>query len=496
MSDDAFDYVDHAFARALAPDDQRVQTVLAMLLAHGRAGHLCMESDESLPAGLVTHADQLDPLPSTPLVRVGRLLYLQRLWLQETLFIRGLQELLGREPEVECQADGHIDQLLAEGRLQSEQALAIRRALSQSVTCITGGPGTGKTYTAGHLINMLHLYANRPLKFALAAPTGKAAAALQDNLGRLCPGIAPARTLHSLLGIRPYRLSDPLDPPVALEADVILVDESSMIDVVLMTRLVASVRPGTRLILLGDKDQLPPVEAGCLFGDLTSGVLGDRVVALGRCMRTDLRQLTEFAAAVNGGQGDRAWSLLQEGGGLRHVALRDWQAHVEGTRVLCPLRQGPMGVDRLNQQLRLRFRSSEVPIMVTANDPRLELYNGEMGTLVQKNPGGVLERGDYALFQGADGTERRIPALALPRFEQAYCLSVHKSQGSEYDNVLLLLPEGSERFGREVLYTAATRARKRLVVAGDEAVIRDTIANTSQRRSGVAERMLGSVVAI
>lgn len=531
--------------RYFGVDDDAVLALLSTLLAASREGHLCSAASEltqllpnldpvisnaaseafsHLPSSLVTEAEVLEPLPSTALVRCKERLYLQKHWIYETLFLQHLERLSSKRPLVQCDATSYVQGLLDKNKLQPEQAQAIQQALEHTCLCISGGPGTGKTYTAGLLIQALNQYADRPLKFALAAPTGKAAAQLQASLHRVSPDLPPVRTLHSLLQLRPGQLLDPTEPPVHLDADVVLVDESSMIDVKLMAHLVSVVKNGARLILLGDKDQLPPVEAGCLFADLTRSEDSPiQVTQLKRCMRTELQELNDFAQAVKLGDDETAWQLLRGGSCVTHqdldtrqsqIALqrklvgqltkrfqhsRDmgatedaWFAAFGAFRVLSPMRQGTLGVDAMNDALRqacIVDAHQVLPIMVTSNDIQLELFNGECGLLVRHDARGRLTAGDYALFPDNAQGLRRVPALALPRFDYAYVLSVHKSQGSEYDHVHIMLPEGSERFGRQILYTAATRARKSLCVVGTEAMIRQTIRWNAVRRSGLLSRL-------
>ncbi|MFQ5730006.1 MAG: exodeoxyribonuclease V subunit alpha, partial [Waddliaceae bacterium] len=427
-------------------------------------------------------------------------------------------------------------------QLNVQQAFAIQNALTKSFTVICGGPGTGKTYTAGHLIKLfwesLDEEQKKGCEICLAAPTGKAAANLQKSLQRATAeleGFKPlkAKTLHSLLEIRSSSFS--IDrPPTQLKADLILVDESSMIDVRIMALLLASVKTGTRLILLGDRFQLPPVEAGSLFSDVITFLKGDErfsenVSELKTCLRVELQAMIDFATAINHGDGSKAIELLNEenntsaierirfdveGGNQRCIQDRlieyavtlfpspkvgknepGYLLHLYNQfRLLSPLRDGFFGVNEINQKLLLRMMQRvqreewfAVPIMIVNNDYKMDLFNGEVGILVRRRSyDSYVKEGDYAFFPMDQGESfRKIPAILLPKYEYAYCLSVHKSQGSEFDRVLLLLPQGSEVFGREVLYTAVTRARKKLEVWGAEEVLIQTLVKSSARVSGL-----------
>jgi exodeoxyribonuclease V alpha subunit len=456
--------------------------------------------------------------------------YFWRNWCDEGRCLDALRRLLHGQPSIEIDRDAWdkcVSDLQEQGGLLPEQAAAIQVAARGRLTLISGGPGTGKTYTAGHLIRLLAGALQgqrvRPLELALAAPTGKAAAQLQSSLesalGQDSVDLkVQARTLHALLEV------GRADVP-ALTADIVLVDESSMIDIRLMARLLEALRPGSRLILLGDRDQLPSVEAGAVFADLHSSqspaIVRTRA-ALKTCLRAELKTLIDFAAEVNAGRpalaqrlmaGDYApsiaWRTIPatgQGGTLRTDLLHlmeHWMGSPGQTaeeafecfqrfRILTPLRQGRYGVDRLNtffwDWARGRKRTGPLfaPVMLSKNDQRLAVFNGECGVLVHH--WGAREE-DYVLLKQSDGKGyRKLPALLLPHLEFAYAMSVHKSQGSEFAHVALLLPQGSESFGREVLYTAITRARQGLEIWSQPGIFEATLARRCLRRSGLLER--------
>jgi exodeoxyribonuclease V alpha subunit len=340
----ALAYVDFAFAQQLLSDVEEPEEGLAALLCHmmhvAREGHLCirvegrdvfpdprlswlsdstlyqqmLEAVEFIPSKLLTIDCEITKTPLTPICRWNNLLYLQKHWVYESLFLHHFNRLVEQKPSMQAECL-EIDGLLA------EQAQAVRSAAQNSLTIITGGPGTGKTYTAGYLIKMLLEQATKSeLNIALAAPTGKAAANLQASLRRALQGsTAPfdlsAKTLHSLLKIHrrnPFGSFDAFHPH---SADVILVDECSMIDVKMMAQLFSVVKSGARLILLGDKDQLPPVEAGSLFADITyqclsTTTLSKHIVSLSKCMRSDLKEIVNFSKMVNQGKSSEVIEAL------------------------------------------------------------------------------------------------------------------------------------------------------------------------------------------
>jgi exodeoxyribonuclease V alpha subunit len=474
--------------------------------------------------------------PATPICQDGNRYYLQRYWTLETECLDYLQlHFLNKEitpsknipfPPIEKK----ITDMLDEGKLLPEQAQAISKASQSLLTLITGGPGTGKTYTAGILLRtlweMIPPEERSDFKIALAAPTGKAAANLEASIRRAlvsAEGFTPpsAQTLHQLLKINK---NNKRRVSVALTADLILIDESSMIDMNLMSQLLQAIKPGARLVLLGDRHQLPSVEAGAIFADFISCFEShphERVAlaTLNTCLRAELKGIIDLATCVNEGKEIESLTLLDQSlNGIRRLNNEEplkgklqqkrLLAHVlphfpivtrlpedpwsvleqfSRFRILTPMRKGILGVESLNsaiQQAMQKKMCSVFPIIVMQNDHRLGLFNGEVGLLVKE---GSVE---FALFASRDTRQavRRIPRLLMPRFEYAYCLSIHKSQGSEFDHVVLLLPEGSQCFGREALYTGITRAKKQLDIWSPDATLQHMIRSVSRRQSGVAER--------
>ncbi len=505
---------------------------------------LILEGASSLSTNLMADVNdiQLDQYPVKPVCRYNDCFYFQRSWIQETHFLQHLRNLISTEPEFAIDAESvknYVTKLQSRNQLLKEQAEAILESCKKRFTIICGGPGTGKTYTAGHLIKAywesLDPDMRKRCNIALAAPTGKAAANLQKSLSKAIqdiPDFKPiqAKTLHALLGINPHKMR-----PSAVEklaADLILVDESSMIDLQLMVHLFAAIKPGARLILLGDKHQLPSVEAGSLFADLVT--CGLSLVELKVCLRTELIAILNFASIINTGDGSKALTFLNDAlpsqGLTRKIKdfsqapqtdgqqalfdytypfFKDFQSSDDEDpttlfdvfnrfRILSPLRKGPFGIDQLNafflkRLLKLNKDSKfTAPIILTANDQRLEMFNGEVGILVRTGNSDKAIDGDYALFPGRTPEEpvRKVPAILLPRYDYAYCLSVYKSQGSEFDSVLLLLPQGSEIFGREAFYTGVTRARHNLEIWGSDIIIKTIVEKQSHRLSGVQTRIL------
>ena len=421
-----------------SPDRARF---LAHLLEAAQEGHLCIdvdETDEAIRRGA-------GEWPGVR--REGNRFYLSRLYSAEQRVKEELRRLLGEQPAQAVEVQGLPDQLL------DGQRRAIERAAAQSFSIIAGGPGTGKTFTAAHLIEQV----GRGVRVAVAAPTGKAAGNLQRALG----GSFQVTTLHALLGL-------PRRPVRQLGADLIVVDEAAMIDVKLLGHLLSAVKPGARLVLMGDAAQLPPIEAGGLFGEMALHPdLRERVTELTECVRTDKRELLDLAAAVREGDVSRVLAGAER---IRFGEIdRVLEASRQGVRILTALRRGPWGSEALNGRVAAERSERERPIVITRNDHRLALFNGEEGVLV----------GDRARFG-----DREFSRFALPSYEYAYCLSVHKSQGSEFDSVLFVAPPGAEMFGREMLYTALTRAKRSFSICAPDEVLEAMLARKGTRLSG------------
>ncbi len=370
---------------------------LEALLKSAREGHLCLEVGDLVFPSFGEKDEEIKKEAkeiSKIVVRKKNRYYLQRNWEIEEEFLKHFERLMQQKLDpIPFAHDPELD---------IEQNEAIATAFFHPFSLISGGPGTGKSFTAKKMIEAFSG------KVAVGAPTGKATANLR---GLPCT----TKTVHALLSKR--RL---------LPYDLIIIDEGSMIDADLMRRLFASVPTGARLVILGDRDQLPPIDTGHFFADLTKKA---PCSYLKKCHRAELKEIVDLAAAVKKGEM------------IPYEPLENLPKKPKEVTLLTPLRKGPYGVDQLNALYHGENRG-KVPIIITEN--RGGFVNGEVG------------------YIEGEETSFGVKPQLLPNYEYAYALSVHKSQGSEYDEVWLLLPPGSERFGREVLYTAITRAKKKV----------------------------------
>ena len=514
-----------------------------------------------LHSGVVGQPGELAPLI---LDRQNRL-YLRRFHAAEELIAR---ELLRRTKETSLANDLQTAKPLL-ARLFPHptdgpdfQQTAAAMALLKPLLVISGGPGTGKTYTVARILALLQAMHTGPrqLRIALAAPTGKAAArleesiraahhALPDELGHCMP--MQAQTLHRLLGARPNTEEFRHNRDNLLDLDLLAVDEASMIDVMLMTALLEALPPSARLILLGDHSQLASVEAGSLFADLC--VSGEPAWSDRLC--GELRQLTgaEYSpAAIQGGPMDDSCILLRTGhrfhvgsgisklavavnsgvpeqvegvlsagfadlevehctgkereAWLRAQILRGFQsmtnasdleegfAAMERFRFLCAVHKGPNGTEAVNQlSIEVLRRKRDAiwyqgrPIIILRNHYALNLMNGDTGLIWPDR-----DRKLKAWFRRSDGSLHPITPALLPEreTETAYAITVHKAQGSEFEQVLLLLPEEESRvLSRELLYTGITRAKSRLILCADRDTLAAAVRTRTRRHSGLQEKL-------
>lgn len=513
-------------------------------------------SDGSNPAPLVVDDD-------------GRL-YLGRYFEFEQRLAQRLQSLAEGTLEIDGKAlKAELDRLFPapkDGSVDDQRVAAAVAALRR-LCVISGGPGTGKTTTVTRILALL-LKTAGPLRIALAAPTGKAAARLSDSIRDKKQGLGLNKdrlamipdevvTLHRLLGLRGDGSPPRFHAGNPLHCELLVIDEASMVDLPLMTRVLAALPSTARLILLGDKDQLASVEAGNVLGDICdSGVqhaysagqtqaltalsaapqgaseraaapMADALAMLNHSYRFSSKSgIGELARAVNAGDEDQAISCLtpekyadldwrrggQDGAPaeLIDLAVDAYAEYLQCSqpaealkafdrfRVLCAVRKGPFGVVTLNQQIqealdkrglidqRKAFYKGR-PVMITRNDYGLRLFNGDVGLIWNSEQEGQALR---AFFPLPDGGQRALSVARLPQHETVFAMTVHKSQGSEFDRVLLILPqEPSPVVSRELLYTGITRAMTQVTLAADEAAMRRAVAQRCVRASGLRQRL-------
>jgi exodeoxyribonuclease V alpha subunit len=522
---------------------------------------------------LVTCDPRADP--GHPLVLEGAALYLDRMWRDEL----NVAEAIGRRAAFQVDSPGTdavdslVDRVVPGG--SEAQRRAIATIIGRRLAVVAGGPGTGKTTTVARALAAIFVDAEergvRAPLVALAAPTGKAAARLAEAVRaeaaaldlppsvRLPMEMLESFTVHRLLRRVPgsdTRFRHHRDNP--LVHDVIVVDETSMLPLWLMARLVGAVRDEARLVLVGDPEQLASVEAGVVLADVVGpmahGVDSIRAEAGGSSdgppatppatppaiaacvvgLSFNYRftgVLAELAEAVRAGAADRAVDILAGGGpelewldrpgtaaSAGEAALLDMAlVHARGLvevarggdvdealqavgrfRLLCAHRRGTVGALHWNERVERQVRADPAlgggsafyvgrPVIVTANDYGLGLFNGDVGIVVPRDDGGlrvVFRRGSEVVS---------VSPMALPAFSGVYALTIHRAQGSEFDDVAIVLPEPSSRvLTRELLYTALTRARCSVRIVGSEEALRAAIERRVARASGLMARLWGT----
>jgi exodeoxyribonuclease V alpha subunit len=490
--------IDRLFAEQIdhhAPEP--LKQFLCRLMAHSRQGHLCLKSQERISLDQIAEGtDEL--LPTAPIIHDKGRYYLQRNWVLESTIILQLRRLLAAHPSLTVDAKA----LTIPHLLNARQADAVRHTMGHSLTVVTGGPGTGKTFTAGHAIQVLMQSTISRLRVKIAAPTGKAADRLAQSITASDRLEIESLTLHRLLSLQPGRSR--LFEKRQILADLIVVDEASMIDASLFAHLLAAIPSGSRLLLLGDSDQLPPVDGGGVFADLAEMI----AIHLDECHRTKDENIQNIYQAARIGNVNPLYTILEPFPSnfidwaepmLEPLRFSDRPSsealfeRFDRLRLICPLRKGPCGVDAMNtvilrrqQQMLSLGQWWAAPIILTNNDSSLQLYNGSPGIVIGRYRGGTIPHGDEEAVL-SDG--RSFLLNQLPGYEIAFALSVHKSQGSEYEQVVCCLPPGSEEFAREALYTAITRAKRSVRLVGDRATLEAMIVARSRQENGLLDRM-------
>ncbi len=530
-------FADFLTARSgLGGEDARLfHRLVAALSAAMAEGHVCLPVS-GVEAEVLRRSPGVSLGSPAPLVLQGGRLYLHRYYRYEQRLAAQLLEMAGRSYSV--------DQLpeLLEGCFPGRdgerdwQRQAAELALQRALCIVTGGPGTGKTFTVARILALLLLACGPGLRLALAAPTGKAAMRLREAIGRGLGDLAlpgnlaaaiptGASTLHRLLGVRPDSPTFRHDAANPLPFDVVVVDEASMVDLAMMSKLVDALAPGARLILLGDRDQLASVESGAVLADC-SRALPAHTVELQRTYRFD-SGIKKLAGLVNEQRAAQAWGLLASGECTNVSLLRgpslqyavdrylDYMEMAAGTckesdypqifalfyrfRVLCAVRQGARGVVAVNQAIErgLQARGYQIPreqtwypgrpVLIGQNDYNLDLYNGDIGICL---PDPVQAGRLKVWFERPDGRLRSFLPYRLPYSETVFAMTIHKSQGSEFDEVLIVLPDQDNPvLSRELVYTAITRAKKTVRIMTEEAILQAALSRSIERDSGLAERL-------
>jgi exodeoxyribonuclease V alpha subunit len=488
------------------------------------------------------------PLVGRPLRMSGTRLWLARYWDQEEQVAHELRERSAAAPDdLDAKVlTAGLDRLFPLPEDADQRSAAQACALSR-VSVLAGGPGTGKTTTVSRLLALL-TERHPGWRVRLAAPTGKAAARLEEAVRSSAAtlpaedqtrlGELSATTLHRLLGWRPEARSRfRHDRTNRLPAEVVVVDEASMVSLTMMARLLEALRPSTRLVLVGDPDQLASVEAGAVLGDLVDATSRVAVAALSTNRRFPATSgIARLAAAVQEGRGEDALEVLHaddapevelvaaaddavlsaeqlsgvrddvvsSGTGLHEAAAAGDApaaiAALDAHRLLCAHRRGPRGVAHWSALAarwvadvhpvvpRADGRYAGEPLLVTANDYEIGLYNGDTGVVLDDGQGGLVA----AFGRGGEPVVVRLVRLGAVR--SLHAMTVHRSQGSQFARITVVLPPAGSPLGtRETLYTAVTRATTHVRVIGSPAALVEAVGRPAARATGLRERLSGSL---
>ncbi len=596
------DYHFAQFIEKVSGEENPELALAAALLSHYREkGNTCL--DLSMLAGKPFHNEEEEevyPYPDlshwmekikncpavghsedfVPIITDNTRLYLHRYWHYEKSLAESIRERVqsGMEDVDFAILKNSLSRMFPEKERQKTdwQKVAAFTAVTRNFCVISGGPGTGKTTTVVKILAiLLELFENQKLNIALAAPTGKAAARLQESISNAknhlsCPDVIKnllpeeVSTIHRLLGTKPdtpYFRHNAKNP---LPCDVLVLDEASLVDLALMSKLFTALKPQSRVILLGDRDQLASVEAGAVLADICGereteifskdfsekwksmdfesvpmkqslgkfSPLNDSIIELRENFRFKAESgIGSLSVAIKKGEAASALHILKN---ERHEGLA-WKElpppkslpqylgekiistfekvlnaknyseafiYLQQFRILCALKNGPFGVVSVNLLAEKALKKAGLiktdtdwyhgrPIMVTRNDYSLNLFNGDTG-MVLPDPG--PEKKLLAFFPGPDGSFKKFLPQVLPEHETVFAMTVHKSQGSEFDQVLLLLPDKSSPvLTRELVYTGITRAKGSVEIWGKEDVFQKAVKNRVERMSGLRDALWGEL---
>jgi len=557
-------------------------------------GHICLDLEDELfsennnidkekllSLDLVT----TDPQKNIqPFVLFNNKLYLQRYFYYETGIIDKIKTLLsgntGKKYQNELLKKKQFTENIFKDNINEDQRIswqliASLSAIINDFVIITGGPGTGKTTTITKFLALLFSI-DPGISVSIAAPTGKAAARMNESLANVAEKESnipedirnkinkiSAGTIHRLLGVNYHNNSFVHNSENRLKQDVIIIDEASMIDVALMAKLFDAIRDDAKLILLGDKNQLASVEAGSIFGDLcnipdksniintadvdfynnfiidekqklpypesnTENLLAGKIIELQHSYRFDLKyDIGKFSSLVIAGitgENQLLYPYEKCGNKVQCVKIsedyndpvfNDYLKYYEEyaseediekafeklkkSMILCVVREGTYGFKTYNRLVEKHLESKGLinsdgifyhkqPVMITSNDYNLGVFNGDIGIIRKDDDTEQM----YIYFQDDKEGIRKFPVVNITSFDTVYAMTIHKSQGSEYDNVVVVLPgdENIHILSRELIYTAVTRARKNVLILSKKEVLIQAVKRKINRISGIKERIV------
>lgn len=447
-------------------------------------------------------------------------LYIKRLWNYEVEIANFIKSRTIQNTQQDNHIEEVVDKLFEPANEIDWQKQAVIKSLNYNFSIISGGPGTGKTTTVAKLLLAIQMLNQNQQRIALLAPTGKAAQRMMESLNSVLSkrvdndsylGLSnlEAQTIHRFLGLRPNSTYVKYNEQSKAPYDVIIVDEASMLDMNIFIKLIRAVADNTKLILIGDTNQLPSVEAGSLLANFTHHRDGDikpYTTLLIKNYRSQ-QYINNLAAPVLKGvinidshqnENINFHSLRNLDNYLRDYARRYSQLekcrdHKEALtelnkfRILVANKNLEIGTDKLNQKIeKFMFKLIDSsykgkPIMITQNSYSLGLFNGDVGIIWPDNTGKLR-----AYFDGKDA--KAFSLNMLPKYESVYAMTIHKTQGSEFDEIVIILPaEDNEALSKQLLYTAITRAKHKLTIISEQSSLRDIAQKDIKRNSNISE---------
>jgi exodeoxyribonuclease V alpha subunit len=448
--------IDTAFASALLKEnkDPELHEFIALLMKKTREGHLCVHNPTICEKiAYLTYGER------SPIAYYKDNYYLRRNFDVETNILAQLKRLLHAKSRLEFAPT-------SKASLYPAQKKALTKAFENRILLISGGPGSGKTFTANALIDSL-LTHKKDASILFTAPTGKAAFRIKH------PKITQG-TLHNMLGLREKMPRNFEAKPLIY--DFIIVDECSMIDAKLFSLLLSSIPSGTQLVLMGDPDQLPPVEAGFVFPEFFT-IHNFPQIHLNQSMRSDRKGILQLAEHIKNNEIESVFNILSDPNFLDvHLVPLPKYPPIpldNSVTILTPFKKGCLGSTFCNDFIEYNKKAHiKTPLIVTKNDYKFNLMNGDIG--YKDDPFGFFPE--------------KISLALLTEYDLAWAISIHKSQGSEFPHVIVLLPEGSEVFGKELIYTAVTRAKLSVTIASSHETLRNILSQTTHPASNLASR--------
>ncbi|MBK2092939.1 exodeoxyribonuclease V subunit alpha [Francisella philomiragia] len=447
-------------------------------------------------------------------------LYIKRLWNYEVEIAKFIKSRTIQNTQQDNYIEEVVDKLFEPTDEIDLQKQAVIKSLNYNFSIISGGPGTGKTTTVAKLLLAIQMSNQNQQRIALLAPTGKAAQRMTESLNSVLSkrvdndsylGLSnlEAQTIHRFLGLRPNSTHVKYNEQSKAPYDVIIVDEASMLDMNIFIKLIRAVADNTKLILIGDTNQLPSVEAGSLLANFTHHRDGDITPYTTLLIKNYRSQqyINNLAASVLKGdintdnhqnENINFHSIRNLDTYLREYAkrysqlekCRDYKealTELNKFRILVANKNLEIGTDKLNQKIE-KFMSKPIdsnykgkPIMITQNSYSLGLFNGDVGIIWPDDTGKLR-----AYFDGKDA--KAFSLNMLPKYESVYAMTIHKTQGSEFDEIVIILPaEDNEALCKQLLYTAITRAKHKLTIISEQSSLSDIAQKDIKRNSNISE---------